>query len=71
MDFGKKVKIRLIELDKTQKWLIEQVSEKTGLFFDGGYLWKVLNGERNAPRIVEAICEILDIKERCKDGLAD
>lgn len=63
MDFSKQVKIRLIEMDKNQKWLVERVGEETGLFCDGGYLWKVLNGERNAPRIVAAIRNILELPE--------
>lgn len=63
MDFRKKVKYRLIDLEKSQKWLEEQIREKTGLFIDSSYLTKIFNGERNAPKIKAAICEILDIKE--------
>ena len=33
------------------------VSEK-----DNGYMYKILTGQRNAPKIVAAICEILNIK---------
>ena len=60
-DFEKAVKIRLIEMDKDQKWLIEGVSRRTGLYFDSGYLWKVLNGILKPPKIIDAICDILDI----------
>ncbi len=63
MDFKKKVKYRLIDLEKSQVWLIEQVKEKTGLFFDSGYLAKILNGDRTAPKIRLAICEILSIQD--------
>lgn len=69
MDFSKQVKIRLIEIDKNQKWLMERVAEETGLFCDGGYLWKVLNGERNAPKIVAAIRKVLELQEVEGDGL--
>ena len=62
-DFGKAVKIRLIELDKNQAWLIEQVKEKTGLYFDDGYMWKVLSGVLSTPKIMAAIREILDMSE--------
>ena len=41
----------------------EPVREKTGLFVDNGYMYKILTGQRNAPRIVEAICEILNIEK--------
>ena len=60
-DFGKAVKIRLIEMDKTQDWLVEQVKARTGLFFDSSYLWKILNGVVATPGMVTAIREILDL----------
>lgn len=62
-DFGKAVKIRLIEMEKSQAWLIEQVKEKTGLYFDDGYLWKICAGVLSTPKVMAAIREILDIKE--------
>lgn len=60
-EFGKAVKIRLIEMDKTQDWLVEQVRNRTGLFFDSSYLWKILNGVVSTPGMVVAIREILDL----------
>ena len=63
-DFGKEIKIRLVELGKTQLWLIERVKEKTGLYFDGGYLWKIMNGMLATPGIIEAIRDVLDLPER-------
>lgn len=62
-DFGLVVKTKLLQEGKTQKWLEQTVSEKTGLFVDRSYMRKVLTGQRNAPKIVTAIREILDIKE--------
>lgn len=62
-DFGKAVKIRLIELDKPQTWLIEQVKEKTGLYFDDSYLWKINAGVLSTPKVMEAIREILGMGE--------
>jgi hypothetical protein len=64
-DFGLCVKTELLRQGKEQKWLEEAVSEKTGLYVDSGYMWKILTGQRNAPKIVEAVCEILNIQ---KDG---
>ena len=61
-DFGLCVKIELLKKGKTQKWLEEEITKKTGLYVDSGYMHKILTGQRNAPRIVEAICEILKIK---------
>ena len=62
-DFGLSVKTELLRQGKEQKWLEEAVSEKTGLFVDNGYMYKILTGQRNAPKIVSAICEILNIKQ--------
>ena len=62
-DFGLLVKTELLRMGKEQKWLEEAVAEKTGLYMDGGYMYKVLTGQRNAPKIVEAIREILNIQE--------
>ena len=50
-DFGKAVKIRLIELDKTQAWLIEQVKERCGdEFFDSSWLHRILTGKVTGER---------------------
>lgn len=62
-NFGLCVKTKLLQMGKTQKWLEEAVTEKTGLFVDHGYMHKILTGQRNAPKIIAAICEILNIKE--------
>ena len=62
-DFGKAIKMRLIQLGKKQTWLIEEVTAKTGLYFDAGYLWKIMAGVKSTPSIVDAIREILDLKE--------
>lgn len=62
-DFGLCVKVKLLRMGKDQKWLAEVVSEKTGLFVDNGYMYKILTGQRNAPKIVAAICEELNIQE--------
>ena len=62
-DFGLCVKTKLLQIGKNQKWLEEAVSKRTGLFVDSGYMYKILTGQRNAPKIVTAICDILDIEE--------
>ena len=60
-DFGLLVKTKLLQIGKEQKWLEEAVAEKTSLYVDSGYMYKILTGQRNAPKIVTAICEILNI----------
>ena len=62
-DFGLYVKTELLRQGKEQKWLEEAIKEKTGLYVDGGYLYKILTGKRNAPKIVAAIREILGMEE--------
>lgn len=62
-NLGLCVKTKLLCLGRNQKWLEEAVSEKTGLYVDSGYMYKILTGRRNAPKIVSAICELLDIRE--------
>lgn len=66
-DFGLCVKYELMRQGKEQKWLEEAVSKKTGLYVDGGYMYKILTGQRSAPKIVAAICEILSIEDSQKE----
>ena len=61
-DFGLCVKTELLRQGKEQKWLEEAITEKTGLYVDGGYMYKILTGKRNAPKIVAAIREILEME---------
>jgi hypothetical protein len=62
-EFGLCVKNKLLRQGKEQKWLEEEITQKTGLFVDSGYMYKILTGQRNAPKIVKAICDILGISE--------
>lgn len=61
-DFGLCVKTKLLQINKTQKWLAEEVSKQTGLYVDSGYMYKILTNQRNAPKIADSICKILSIK---------
>ena len=63
-DFGLCVRTELLRIGKSQKWLSETVSQRTGLFVDNGYMHKILTGQRKAPKIVAAIKEILNIEEK-------
>ena len=66
-DWGLCVKTELLRIGKSQKWLEEVVSEKTGLFVDNGYMYKILTGQRNAPNVVSAICEVLNVENPIKE----
>ena len=61
-DFGKEVKKKLIEIDKTQEWLIAEIRKDTDLFVDSSYLNRILTGRSNTPKIVASIKKILSLK---------
>ena len=63
-DFGLVVKTELLKNRRSQKWLEEEITKRTGLFVDSGYMHKILTGQRNAPKIVESICDILNIENK-------
>ena len=73
-DFGKAVKIKLVEMERTQAWLIEQVRERTGnQSFDTSWLHRILAGKvpaekgyRGQPGKAQVIREILGM-EACDD----
>lgn len=67
-DFGLCVKTELLRRGKEQKWLQNRITEETGLYVDSSYLSKIFTGQRNAPRVVSAICSILDIAEKPVDA---
>ena len=60
-DFGKKIEIRLVEINRTNAWLIDQVANDTHRYFDRSYLHKVKTGELSTPKIVKSISKILNI----------
>lgn len=59
--FGKEVKKRLVDIDRTQEWLCRQVKEDTGLFIDSAYMSRILYGKLSTPSIVASISKILGI----------
>lgn len=61
--FGKEIKKKLVDMDKNQNWLIKRVASVTGLYFDRSYLHKIMTGQLNTPKIVQAIRDILEIPE--------
>jgi hypothetical protein len=58
---GLKIKTKLLQLCKTQNWLIVKMKEETGLFVDSSLLYKVLTGQNTNPKLLRAIEKILDI----------
>lgn len=62
-EFGKTIEKKMIDLERPQNWLIEQVRAQTGLYFDSSYLYKIKTGKLATPKIVRAIREILGLEE--------
>lgn len=62
-EFDRAVRIRLIELGRNQNWLMDEIRKNTGLYMDSSYLSKIIQGKKSPPKVVEAIRDILEIKE--------
>lgn len=62
-NYGKMVKKRLIDLERTQNWLTEEVNKITGLHSDSKYIGKVLRGVRQSQNVKSAINEVLGLRE--------
>lgn len=65
---AKQIKKRLVDMERTQAWLIEQVANRTNLYFDRSYMHKVQTGQLASPKIVQAIREILELPEQEQDA---
>lgn len=61
---GREIKKRLVDIEQDQNWLIANVAQETGLYFDRSYLHKIMVGKLNTPGIIMAIRKILNIPER-------
>ena len=61
-EFGLAVKTEILKRGLSQEQLIELVQEKTGLYIDRGYMYKILTGKRSPENIVAAIREILGLE---------
>ena len=66
-EFGKEVRKALIDRDMNMKDLAAAVAEKTGSFCDSNYLYHIFRGDRNPPKIIEAINEVLGLEVKQSD----
>lgn len=62
-EFKRAVKHRLVDLGKTQAWLIREVRAKTGKYLDSSYMSKIYAGTNQPAGIMAAIREVLDLPE--------
>jgi len=50
--FGIAIKVALMEMCKTQEWLIKQLRDETGLFVDSSLMNKILVGTNKNPKFI-------------------
>ena len=62
-EFKLAVKHRLVDLGKTQAWLIREVRAKTGKYLDSSYMTRIYTGKNHPSEIMAAIREVLDLPE--------
>lgn len=63
-NYGKTVKIKLLEMGKKQEWLISEIRNRfPDIYVDGSNIYKILTGEIKSGKVVSAINEILHIKK--------
>ena len=61
-DYGKKVKIALMEQNRKQEWLIAEIKSRyPDVYIDSSNLYKILIGEITGGKVVAAINEILSL----------
>lgn len=62
--FGIETNLRLMEMNQTQTWLIEEIKkEMPERYIDSSLMSRILTGRVNSPDIISAIGKILDIPE--------
>ena len=60
--FGLEAKIAMLKRGMKQVELIDLVKQDTGLYVDDSYMYKILHGDRSAPKVIQSICRILEIE---------
>lgn len=61
-EFGIKAKVKLVQINQTSTWLANEVHKSTGLYVDASYLSHIFTGKRKAPKVVDAIKDILQME---------
>ncbi len=61
-EFGKAIKKKLVDMDKTQNWLIEELRQRApDAYVDGSLIHKILVGTVASGKVVDEIKAILQI----------
>ena len=60
-EYGVEVKVKLMKLNKTQKWLIEEVKKLLPeTYLDSSNFYKIMTGEIKSIKIETAINQVLN-----------
>lgn len=59
---GTEIKIRLLQINKRQKWLIDEVKSRNQ-WMDSSYMTRLLNGTEKNERLMNIIEEIVSVEE--------
>lgn len=63
-EFGVRVKHRLVELNRTQLWLISETKKLLpNRYIDSSYLHKLMVGEAHSDTVCAAMMDVLDSAE--------
>lgn len=68
-DYGKRVKMRLVDLNVTQGWLIEKIKQLSpNSYVDGSVLNKIFVGEIKESKLIPLINSILFDSDNISGG---
>ena len=61
-EYGKSIKRRILELDRTQAWLIDEVNKRANITMTSSYLNRIMIGKVAKSSAIPIINEILGIE---------
>ena len=67
--FAISAKQSLVNLNKPQIWLENEIANDTGLYVDSGVLYKIWTGKSKSKKIITSICGILNLPLPTDDDL--
>lgn len=59
--YGLQVRTRLMQLGKTQHWLIQQARRHTDRYLDSSNLYKLLHGKLHSDALCDAVNRVLEL----------
>ena len=62
-NYGRSIKKKLLDMDKSQEWLIREVNNKCTIMVTSSYLNRIMTGKVRKSAAIQVINNILDINE--------